>query len=670
MIAYVLQGKTVTGEPLPRGEKTGKQVMDEIRILIDEVVTVEENLLVAREQQNVAAVGLSEGVTLWGSLFAALLALALGILLTRRLVGQLGAEPNALRAISENVAVGILSQTLPEQTGGGRRSVATSINRMIEAFRETALQADAIALGDFSVDIQPRGDEDQLGLALKRMTKTLRGVVTQANLIAQGDYSQQLEIKGENDELGRALNTMAANLKRAFEENERAQWLKNGQAEAAVAMRGDKDLAALSSSIVTFLGRYLEVPVGALYVSNGTRALKLMGSFGFHHRKHQGESIEPGSGVLGQAVLEQKTMVVSGIPENYISITSGLGKDSATQALVSPIAKDGVVVGAVEFGSFVPFTELQREFLDQVCDAIAIAITSSKEAEATRELLKETQRQSEELQAQQEEMAAQNEELREQTDALKKSRERLAEQSEELRASNEELEEQTESLWRQNDEIEQRNKQVEQAKREIEKKAGELEQASKYKSEFLANMSHELRTPLNSLLILSESLAKNKTGNLTPEQVEKAQVIHGGGVDLLRLINDILDLSKVEAGKLDVHNEETSLADLLSHLRRQFTPIAKDKGLELLLDLDPWAPETIYTDGQRVEQILRNLASNAFKFTEKGSVVIRVHLPQPTVQLRSGLATDQAVAFSVTDTGIGIPEDKQQSIFEAQQARR
>jgi signal transduction histidine kinase len=368
-----------------------------------------------------------------------------------------------------------------------------------------------------------------------------------------------------------------------------------------------------------------------------------------------------GEGVVGQAAAENKTILLTDIPPDYLLIQTGFGNIIPKNILVVPIAFEGSVVGIIELGSIAGFTKVQQQYMDIVVDSIAIAITSAQGREKVKELLEETQRQAEELETQQEELKQSNEELQVKTEMLEKSESELRAQQEELHQSNEELEEKANLLEEQKDRLEK-------AKMEIETKARELEVTSKYKSEFLANMSHELRTPLNSVLILAQILAENKNKTLGAKEMEFAKNICSSGTDLLNLINEILDLSKVESGKLELDIAEVPVKEIIENTLSMFSEVAKNKTIEFQISCEEkMESATISTDVQRLGQILRNLLSNAFKFTDKmGKVTLKIaKAPNGSIYKDKNLESQSMVAFSVTDTGIGIPFDKQQLIFEA-----
>jgi len=610
--------------------------------------------------------------------------------------GSLGIDPDywyevatekiaLLKRVEEQMSESLIAETERLKSEGGWTLILVSLmgfsviftsmvlaylvsRRILKPIADLREATSMMASGATGVQVTKDSNDEigDLADAFNQMVESSNEVIRQANTIARGDYSAEISHRSDQDTLGLALSQMTESLRRASEENERERWLKTGQAELSDRMRGEQALPTLSKNIVTYLAKYLGAQVGLIYLADNDGTLHLTGSYAYTRRKHLATEVKPGEGLVGQAALEKECILLSEVPEDYILVNSGLGETAPRNILVMPVLLEGHVKGVLELGSIQPFTNIQLDLLNLVAENISITINSAQDRQKMGELLSETQRQSEQLYQQQEEMKATNEELQEQTQALKQSEEELKCQSEELQASNEELEEKSEYLTRQKSDIEKKNAEIQIAKQDLEAKARDLEVASQYKSEFLANMSHELRTPLNSLLILSKSLANNDEGNLTEDQVESAKVIHGGGKDLLTLINDILDLSKVEAGQMNIHMEEVELNPFVDGLHRQFNPVARDKGIEFKVQTDPGVPGTLQTDEQRMEQILKNFLSNAFKFTNTGSVKVRVHFPDTEVQFhQDGLIHGKVVAFSVMDTGIGIPEEKQKAIFEA-----
>ena len=502
----------------------------------------------------------------------------------------------------------------------------------------------------------------------RRMVLPVMRLTDWSRKIAEGDLSY-VEIAAPSNEIGvlnESFREAVTSLREAASERDRNNWLNTGQSELEDQMRGDQPIDELCKNIMTFIANYLEVQVGTLYVNEGEGIFKLKASYAYKTRKNLSNEFKTGEGLIGQAALEKQPIVLTNVPDDYITITSSLGKKKPKNILVMPLIYNETVMGVLEVGSFEEFSELQTTFLEQISEWISIAINSSQARVQLQNTLEVTQNQAEELETQQEELKAANEELEEQTQKLQASEEHLKAQQEELQVTNEELEEKTHALEVERKEVIEKNRELENIGMNLEQKARELEITSRYKSEFLANMSHELRTPLNSLLILAQHLASNKKNNLDKDQVESATIIEKSGHELLNLINEILDLSKIEAGRMSIHIEEVRLSEIISNITANYKPLADDKGLDLITNISKDLPETIKTDQQRLDQIIRNLMSNAVKFTEKGKMTVDFHKPVSGANLsRSGLDPDKSVALSVTDTGIGIPKDKQLEIFEA-----
>ena len=424
-------------------------------------------------------------------------------------------------------------------------------------------------------------------------------------------------------------------------------WLQAGQSALAERMQGEQRLELLGDNVLNFVARYLDATVAAVYINEVGGRLRRMAGFAVPASKSDSDVLRSGDGLAGQALKENRIVKVDEVPDGYLPVASALGEGKPKHLLIVPASDAGVVQAVIELGFFRSLLPSDHEFLRRTQESIAIAVRSSKDRTRLMELLEETQRQSEELQTQQEELRVANEELAEQGQVLKESQVRLESQQAELEQTNSQLEEQASILESQRDELQR-------AQGALAQRAAELARSNQYKSEFLANMSHELRTPLNSSLILAKLLADNKPGNLNEEQVKFAQTIFGAGNDLLALINDILDLSKIEAGKVEIQPESVTISRAVEALTRGFEPLARDRGLAFTYALDPGAPERIVTDPQRLGQILKNLLSNAFKFTERGAISLRI----------SGTPEGQ-VAFAVQDSGIGIPAEQQQIIFDA-----
>lgn len=426
----------------------------------------------------------------------------------------------------------------------------------------------------------------------------------------------------------------------------RQEWLQNGEVGLNGAIAGEQRLEQLGESALKFLGEYLEAEAGAFFVRDGG-GFKRVAAYGVPSDANVPEGFDLGDGLLGQAAKDRRTIVLNSVPEGFLTIGSAFGRGTPRHLIIFPASTDRAVHGVMEIGFMRPIPVGATDLLTSCAEAIAVAIRAAQYRANLQALLEETQRQAEELQAQGEELRVTNEELEEQSRALRESQNRLEQQQAELEQTNAQLEEQAELL-------ENQQASLERANTNLKAKARELDQASRYKSDFLANMSHELRTPLNSSLILAKLLADNPAGNLTEEQIEYARTIQSAGNDLLALINDILDLSKIEAGRMEMRAESVPLADLADSLLRTFEPVAGERGLEFHCHLSPACPDAISTDRLRLEQVLKNLLSNAFKFTEQGRVTLEI---TPAVE--------NALSFAVTDTGVGIPADQHDVIFEA-----
>ncbi|CAI8913912.1 Histidine kinase [Pseudomonas sp. IT-P258] len=436
---------------------------------------------------------------------------------------------------------------------------------------------------------------------------------------------------------------------------EQQAWLRNGQTELAEQVLGQLSLAMLGRNILQFCAQYLGSAVAAIYVREDHGGLKRIATYGFSREQEEREQqIYSDEGIVGQVAQQARLIRLDEVPGDYFKVSSGLGDGLPRSVLVVPTSDDERVNGVIELGFLRPLTDRDVELLELIAGNIGTSIEAARYRQRLQEVLAQTQQLNEELQVQQEELKTANEELEEQSRILKESQAHLETQQVELEQTNEQLAEQAEILAEQRDAMDLKNTELNQAQIQLEERAVELQRSSKYKSEFLANMSHELRTPLNSSLILAKLLAENPEENLTAEQVKFAESIYCAGNDLLHLINDILDISKVEAGKLEIHPENTSVARLVDGLRGLFQPLATDKQLDFQVDIQDGAPLMLFTDRQRLEQVLKNLLSNAVKFTESGSVSLSV-----------ASAPSDGIAFSIGDSGIGIEVDHHESIFEA-----
>ncbi|MFC3607785.1 response regulator [Stutzerimonas tarimensis] len=474
----------------------------------------------------------------------------------------------------------------------------------------------------------------------------LFSVLVSAGLV----YSGRRDLLGLSASYSEALEQQQAHA----EDLQRQAWYRKGQTELGEAIIGELSLPVLGQGILGFLAHYLDVAVGAVYVLEDAR-LRRVAEYGYSpEHLNRGRTIALNEGLVGQAARERRILQLDQLPNNYLKVNSALGETPAQSVMLVPVVDSGQLNAVIELGFLHPLGVREAELMKVIAAPIGSAIEAARYRQRLQKALAETQQLNEELQVQQEELRAANEELEVQSTALRETQVHLEEQQAELEQTNEQLSEQTQALSRQRDEMTAQNGHLQQAQLLLEQHTRELQRASRYKSEFLANMSHELRTPLNSTLILAKLLADNPHGNLSTDQVQYARSIYSAGNDLLLLINDILDLSKVEAGKLDIRPEPMRVARLLDGLKELFQPQAMNKAVEYQVEMGTDVPESLFSDRQRIEQILKNLLSNAFKFTESGRV-----------RLTASLDERAMLAFAVQDTGIGIAQEQQDVIFEA-----
>lgn len=492
--------------------------------------------------------------------------------------------------------------------------------------------------------------------------------------IANGsaDLGTKVEVNSndEIDEVGNSFNKMVESLEEQKHKEHSLLWVKSNVAEITTGLTGMHDLDALAQTFLSKIAPLTEAAHAVFYMKDdydneGKPNYKLLATYAYKERKHLLTSFRLGEGLVGQAAFEKTPIILNNVPSDYIKVTSGLGELPPLTVYVLPVSFENDVKAVVEFASFKPFDTDQQTLLEELTNGLGIILESvmgrrrlARLLEEAQMLTEEVQAQSEELQSQQEELRMTNEELEEQTQALRQSEEKLQLQQEELEQTNFELKEKAESLEVQNQILEQTNMEVENARVELEEKAKQLALSSKYKSEFLANMSHELRTPLNSLLILSKLLSDNRDGNLTDKQVEYSKTVYSSGSDLLILINDILDLAKIESGKVEINPSQISINDIAEIIEKSFRPIANEKQLSFDIVVKEGIQNSVYTDGKRLQQVLKNLLSNAFKFTHHGGV---------TLEINSTIDSNNIplFVFSIIDSGIGVPKDKQDLIFEA-----
>lgn len=505
-----------------------------------------------------------------------------------------------------------------------------------------------------TIEIKTQDELSEMGRALQTLSNSLKLSADFATNIGEGNLDKKYSPLSNQDVLGNALLQMRDNLSELNKVNDKNRWMQTSLFRVSELLQGEKSATELGDQILAALSEILDVQIGSIFFKED-QELVLSSSYSYNIRKSNLNKFKHGEGLVGQCAKEQKLLVFTDVPDDYISIKSGLGEITPNEIIVAPLIYQKEVIAVIELGTAKEFTSEKMDFIMQIGENLALGFNSIKTRDEMKVLLAKTQSQAEELRVQQEELVSANKELEAQTNALKVSEEELQQQQEELRVTNEELEEKTKFLEQQRVDITNKNLELENIGKDLEKKAKELEIASKYKSEFLANMSHELRTPLNSLLILSGSLSENKEGNLNDDQVESAQIIYKSGNDLLTMINDILDLSKIESGKMDINLASVPLQNIADNMRDYFKHGITQKNLEFNIQIDDDVPQVVSTDQQKVEQIIKNFMSNALKFTEKGSI---------TLDFSNGDNSEQ-ICISVIDTGIGIPEEKQQTIFEA-----
>ena len=596
---------------------------------------------------------------------------------------------NQVRGIAKvvtAVARGVLKQKLNVESRGEIAELADTINDMIDTLATFADQVTTVAR-EVGVEGKLGGQAnvpgasgtwrdltDNVNQLAANLTTQVRAIADVATAVAKGDLSRNITVQAEGElaALKGNINEMIRNLRETTSRNTEQDWLKTNLAKFTRMMQGQKNLKTVSQMILSELAPVVGAAHGVFYImdtgNNGDdQRLRLAATYAYKERKHLNKEFRVGEGLVGQAAFEKQRILITDAPGDYVQINSGLGESRPVNIVVLPIVFEGQVLAVMELASFSRFTETYITLLDQLTESIGVVINTIQANTRTEELLTQSQSLAEELQAQQEELTETNKRLEQQAKSLQASEELLKTQQEELQQTNEELEEKARLLQTQNEEVERKNQQVESAKRELEEKARQLTITSKYKSEFLANMSHELRTPLNSLLILAKLLSDNPEANLTGKQVDFARTIHASGQDLLTLINDILDLSKIESGMMTISLGDLAFPEVANSMDKTFRQVAIDKKLDFNIELAPNLPKSIHTDATRVHQVLKNLLGNAFKFTEKGGVTLKMETAaggwtpgHETLARAKGV-----IAFTVSDTGIGIPEQKQRIIFEA-----
>jgi signal transduction histidine kinase/HAMP domain-containing protein/ActR/RegA family two-component response regulator len=565
------------------------------------------------------------------------------------MASNLTGQVRNIAQVTTAVAQGDLSKKIDVDARGEILALKTTINTMVDQLSAFAAEVTRVARevgrhgrlgGQAEVEgvagTWKRLTEDVNELA-GNLTRQVRAIAEVASAVATGDLtgSISVEAQGEVAELKDNINAMVQSLRETTSANAEQVWLQASLARIARVMQGHRDLETVADVIMEEMVPLIGAQHGTFFLAetmDGEPRLRLIAGYGLRHDPESPSQYRLGQSLIGQVAKTKRPLLVNGVPAGYVKISSGLGEATPVNLIVMPIVFEGQVLGVIEASSFSPFTRTHQDFLEQLMEVIGVNVNAILANVRTDALLEESRRLAAELQIRQQE----------------------------LQRSNDDLEDKAAQLARQNRDIESKNAEIEQARQEIEERARQLALASRYKSQFLANVSHELRTPLNSLLILARLLAQNTDGNLTGKQVEYANVIHSSGSDLLQLINDILDLSKAEAGRMEINPEQVALATLADDLSSVFAPLAADKKLDFSIGLAGDLPRELVTDRQRLRQILANLLSNAIKFTPAGRVDLSVRLAGPAVP-----GGEPQIEFVVTDTGIGISADNLSIIFGA-----
>jgi signal transduction histidine kinase/ActR/RegA family two-component response regulator len=573
------------------------------------------------------------------------------------MAGNLTGQVRNIAEVTTAVANGDLSKKITADVKGEFLELKNTVNAMVDQLNRFAGEVTRVArevgvegkLGGQAQSQEVAGVwkdlTDDVNQLAANLTDQVRAIAEVATAVTEGDLTRQVTVaaNGEVAVLKEKLNEMIGNLRETMRQNTEQDWLKTNLERFTRMLQGQRDLATVSSMVLSELARLVSAQHGVFYaltdVEDGAPVLEFQAGYGFKERKNLATSFRVGEGLVGQCALEKERILLTDVPADYIQINSGLGESPPLNIIVLPILFEGSVRAVIELASFAPFSATHQSLLDQLTESIGLVLNTVDATSVTERLLEQAQSQAQELQSRQEQ----------------------------LHKSNEDLAEQAGLLADRNNDVENKYQEVEEAKRLVEEKAAELSVSSRYKSQFIANMSHELRTPLNSLLVLAEQLENNPEGNLTERQVEFASVIRSSGGDLLKLLNDILDLAKVESNTVNLEIGEVALAELRDAMVQSFTAIASEHGLAFDVELHDGLPTTMVTGPHRLRQVLTNLLSNAFKFTEHGGVTVRMDLATGGWSPHhDGLAgAGSVIAISVQDTGIGIPKDLQSSIFEA-----
>jgi CheY-like chemotaxis protein/signal transduction histidine kinase/HAMP domain-containing protein len=611
-------------------------------------------------------------------------------IMARNLTNQVRSIAKVVTAVARGeLKLKLVAENL--EARGEIAELADTINSMIDTLALFAEQVTTVAR-EVGIDGKLGGQANVPGAAgiwldltgnvnqlAGNLTTQVRAIAEVSTAVAQGDLSRSVTVQaaGEVAALKNNVNQMIRNLQETTRRNTDQDWLKTNLAKLTRMLQGQRDMMAVAKGLLSEVAGLVGAQHGAFYLGEGTEnvgdtqddghGFRLLGGYAYKERKGLANHFKLGEGLVGQCALEKERILVTNAPADYVQIGSGLGEGKPQSIVVQPVLFEGHVKAVLELASFNRFNDIQLAFLDQLSESVGIVLNTISATMRTEELLKKSQALTQELQTQQEELTETNKRLEAQAKTLQQSEERLKQQQEELQSANEELEERAGLLTQQKAEVEGKNREVEKARSLLAEKAEQLALTSKYKSEFLANMSHELRTPLNSLLILSKMLAENVEGNLNVKQVEYAETIHGSGSDLLELINDILDLSKIESGTMAVDIGEVAFQEAKGFVERTFRQVAETRHLRFSIEIAPDVPGAMRTDGKRLQQVLKNLLSNAFKFTEKGGVTLSIRRATHGWYGEQAILNeaDVVLSFAVRDTGIGIAKSKHQIIFEA-----
>jgi HAMP domain-containing protein/signal transduction histidine kinase/ActR/RegA family two-component response regulator len=600
------------------------------------------------------------------------------------MAANLTSQVRGIANVVTAVASGDLNRKLTVEAKGEVAALADTINGMIDTLATFADQVTNVARevgseGKLGGQARVPGAAglwrdltDNVNRLAANLTTQVRAIAEVATAVTKGDLTRSImvEAQGEVAALKDNINEMIRNLKDTTRKNTEQDWLKTHLARFTRMLQGHRDLVTVSRLILSELTPLVNAQQAAFYVADhrsGDSQLELLAGYAQRHGKTLPRKIAFGEGLVGQCAFEKKRIVLSNAPSDYIRIGSALGSGAPVNIVILPVLFEGQVKAVIELASFSKFSDIHQTFLDQLTESIGVVLHTIAANMQTEYLLHQSQSLTAELQSQQEELKKTNDRLEQQALNLQKSEALLKSKQDELRGANEQLQEKARQLSEQMHQVEFKNREIEQARAALEEKAEQLSLSSRYKSEFLANMSHELRTPLNSLLILARLLADNVGGNLTSKQVEFAKTIHSSGAELLALINDILDLAKIESGTVTLNIAQESFVELCDYAERTFRQVANDKALEFNITVGKDLPPATETDCKRLQQILTNLLSNAFKFTTKGA--ISLHMEKVSSGWSMGHPvldrSETVVAYSVADTGIGIAANKQRLIFEA-----